>query len=415
MGWEGRYILGLKSNGLLKAYVGNSNAEDLIADGVVESFQGFLPILIDGNNTRNSLLDTTLWTEPTFAATLDLSPIKNKMYFYIENGKYIGAYNIPNFETGITYYEQTNNSRYPRQIIAQNTVTKDFYILSCSGKGKTSNLGLTLEECIAYLQSFGCSFAYMLDQGGSVSSAYRNVEQVQLTDGDNFVTRYTDGYGTIERKVADFIYFSKEINSEKDSALNEALAEINNLKAEINKIKVNLEGIDKINCYTTNPAKLINYTNGGTPSLAFGNLNHETYENDLLTSIGTNNENINFYDVVNSKSFARLLKSGGIQILKGSTLTDLAKIFNEADVVTNLNIIDKNSFSCCLGSSTGAPFNDETWRANFIITMVSTSLQTNEVRIQIGFQVANTPTKVAYRCYSNSNWSSWKYLTLADN
>lgn len=165
IGWQGRYILGLKNNGLLQSYVGNANAQDLINDGVVESFQGFMPLLIDGNNTRNSLLNTTLWAEPTFAETEDETPIKNKVYFIIQNGKYVAVYNIPNFSSGVTYYEQTNNDRYPRQIIAQNTVSKDFYILSCSGKGKETNLGLTIEEAIGYLLNMGCSFAYLLDQG----------------------------------------------------------------------------------------------------------------------------------------------------------------------------------------------------------------------------------------------------------
>ena len=337
------------------------------------------------------------------------------MYFYIENGKYVGVPNLNHFSDGVTYYEQTNDSRYPRQIIGQNVVTKDFYILSCSGKGKTSNLGLTLEECIAYLHNLGCSFAYMLDQGGSVSTAYRNIEQVQVTDNPNFVSRLTNGYGTTERMSPDFIYFSKEINSEKDDALNEIYSEINRIQKKLDELIVNLKAENIVPTHSGNPAKIINYTNGQNPSLALGNFNHETSENDLLTAITTNDENVSFYDVENAKTFFRALKTGGLSILKGNNLTKLASLFEECDVVTDIDAIDKNSFVACLGSTTNAPFHDESWRGNLIVTLVSKTLQNSEVRTQFAFMIGSTPSKIANRCYANSNWSSWKYLTLADS
>ena len=50
--YKNRYILGLKNNGLLQAYVGNEHSQNLIDDGVVESFQGFIPVLINGQNNK---------------------------------------------------------------------------------------------------------------------------------------------------------------------------------------------------------------------------------------------------------------------------------------------------------------------------------------------------------------------------
>lgn len=415
IGWEGRYILGLKNNGLLQSYFGNSNSQDLINDGVIESFQGFMPLLIDGNNTRSSLLNTTLWPEPTFEETEDETPIKNKVYFIIQNGKYIAVYNIPYFSSGVTYYEQTNNDRYPRQIIAQNTVSKDFYILSCSGKGKETNLGLTLEEAIGYLLNMGCSFAYLLDQGGSVSSAFRNIEKIPSTDNPNFVTQNTNGLGLTERKVADFIYFSKEINSEKDDSLNYIYAEINELQKKLNNLIINLKVNNRLNEAQGNPAKIINYTNNYFPSLAFGNFNEDTFEDDLITSISTNDENINFYDVENSKSFLRIFKNGGISVLRGNSLEKLANIFEDTFTVTDLDTIDKNSFNVALGSANNAPFNDATWRGNMIITIVSKTAQSSEIRSQIAFYIGTNPTKIAYRCYAIGTWSDWKFSTLSNS
>lgn len=413
IGWQGRYILGLKNNGLLQSYIGNSNAQDLINDGVVESFQGFMPLLIDGNNTRSSLLNTTLWSEPTFEETGDETPIKNKVYFIIQNGKYVAVYNIPNFSSGVTYYEQTNNDRYPRQIIAQNTVSKDFYILSCSGKGKETNEGLTLEEAIGYLLNMGCSFAYLLDQGGSVSTAYRNIEQIPATDNPNFVTQNTNGLGLTERKVADFIYFSKEINSEKDDSLNYIYAEINRLQKKINDLIINLKESNILNEKQGNSAKVINYTDNYFPSLAFGNFNKETFENDLITSITTNDENINFYDVENSKSVFRILKEGGILIPRGNSLEKLASIFEDTFTVTDLDSIDKNSFNVALGSANNAPFNDTTWRGNMVITIVSKTAQSSEIRCQIAFYIGTNPTQIAYRSYASSTWTDWKFINFS--
>lgn len=413
MGWQGRYILGLKNNGLLQSYLGNSTAESLINDGVVETFQGFIPLLIEGNNTRNSLLNTSLWDEPTFEITEDTIPIYNKMYFIFINGKYEGVFNLNNFENGVTYYEQTNNSRYPRQIIAQNTVSKDFYILSCSGKGKTKNMGLTLEECIAYLKHYGCSFAYLLDQGGSVSTAYKNIEQVLPTDNSNFVTKYTSGVGTTERKVPDFIYFRKNINSQKDVSLNDLYAKINLLENKINQMEVNNTINNSLNMAQGNPAKVINFTENGLISLAFGNFNKETLENELISSFVVNDEDITLYDVVNQRSFARFFKNGGLSVLFNNNLQKLADIFADLHEITNLNDVDDTSISFAQGSAQNAPFNDQSYRGNFVITLVNKTAQSKPLKAQLVLYVGANPTQFAYRCYTDNQWSVWKFIDFS--
>lgn len=250
---------------------------------------------------------------------------------------------------------------------------------------------------------------------GSVSTAYRNIEQIQSTDDQNFVSQNTDGFGLTERKVADFIYFSKEINSEKDDSLNYIYAEINRLQKNLNDLIINLKENNILNEKQGNPAKVINYTDNYFPSIAFGNFNKETFENDLITSISTNDEYINFYDVENSKSVFRILKEGGILIPRGNSLEKLASIFEDTFTVTDLDTIDKNSFNVALGTANNAPFNDSTWRANIVITIVSKTAQSNEIRSQIAFYVGTNPTKIAYRCYASNTWTDWKFASLSNS
>ena len=49
---KNRYILGITETGLLKSYIGDTPVQTILNDGVIETCQAFIPILINGQNNR---------------------------------------------------------------------------------------------------------------------------------------------------------------------------------------------------------------------------------------------------------------------------------------------------------------------------------------------------------------------------
>ena len=195
-------------------------------------------------------------------------------------------------------------------------------------------------------------------------------------------------------------------------SLNDLYAKINLLENKINQMQVNNTINNSLNMEQGNPAKVINFTENGLISLAFGNFNKETLENELISSLVVNDENITLYDVVNQRSFARFFKNGGLSVLFNNNLQKLANIFSDLNEITNLNDITETSICFAQGSAQNAPFNDQTYRGNFVITLSNTSAQTNPVRAQLVLYGGANPTQFAYRCFTNNNWNNWKYIDL---
>ena len=240
---KNRYILGITETGLLKSYIGDTPVQTILNDGVIETCQAFIPILINGQNNRQNLINagTTYWAESTFTQTQDNSPKYNKIYYILENNVYKGVMNLNAFEAGVTYYEETSGFRYPRQIIAQNSQTLDYYIITGEGKGTTSNLGLTLYEYTTIAQKYGCDFAFVLDGGGSTATIYKNIMVNNKTDNPSKYHAHTDGLGYKERKVSDFLYFSKDKKVQNDNNISFLLSEIEKLNEKVNKIMLTEE------------------------------------------------------------------------------------------------------------------------------------------------------------------------------
>ena len=109
--------------------------------------------------------------------------------------------------------EDGNNIYYQRQVIGQNSETKDIFILTSNGKGTAKNSdgltidgGMTLDDCIDILKNFGCDFAYQLDEGGSTSLIYKGI---QINDK-------SDDGGKTERLLSDFLYVGTNPINDRD-------------------------------------------------------------------------------------------------------------------------------------------------------------------------------------------------------
>lgn len=415
--YKSRYILGLKNNGLLQAYIGNEHSQNLIDDGVIESWQGFIPILVNGQNNRDNLLKKHNWTAPVYEITQDLTPIENKIYYILENGEYIGKYNINAFDSNYTYYEQTEGFRYPRQIIAQNGTTKDFYILSANGKGKTENLGLTFEEVITLLKYIdeNITFAYTLDEGGSTATVYNNINRINPTDNQNVYSSQTNGIGWTERLVPDFIYFSKNAETEKDKDINYLLHQIEELKKDVRRLRLDQDMNNNVR--TGNGLHVQNWNSEGLNTLLidFSQLQNDGTL-DLINSIVSNPEvapgSLNFYDNKNSRTVERHYNTGERYLNENGTgLAKLANIFAKIKTINNCNDITDTGIYFARGNTPNAPFTDSDIRANVIINIKIA--EDNSIGCQLGLFIGGSPTSIAYRCFINGSiWTAWKYINF---
>lgn len=415
--YKNRYILGLKNNGLLQAYVGNEHSQNLIDDGVVESWQGFIPVLINGENNRENLLNKHNWTAPVYTITSDNTPIANKIYYILENGEYVGKYNISSFDNNYTYYEQTTGGRYPRQIIAQNGTTKDFYILSANGKGKTENLGLTFEEVITLLKYVdeNITFAYALDEGGSTATIFDNINRINPTDSQTIYSSQTNGIGFNERLVPDFIYFSKNAETEKDKDINYLLHQIEELKKDVRRLRLDQDINNLVRSGSGLHVENWNKEDLNQLFIDFGQLqNDDTLNviNSIVSSPSTAPGSLNFYDKQNARTVLRALNTGHLLINEdNSGLAEISNIFAKTKVVSSFNDLRNTGFSIGFGSTTGAPFTDNTGRINFVLSIFG-SINEN-IGCQIGFFGGGSPTQFAYRCFINGSvWTDWKYTNF---
>ena len=148
------YILGVKADNTLVCYDFDTTPEDLLADGVVNSFVAFDQLIDNGDITED----------------------------------YSNSYN------------------YVWNIIGQNSTTKDIYLFECEGKDIFGATGMSIPEACTILKNLGCDFAYRLDQGGSTALCKNGVQ----------LNQPTDDYGTSERKVVDYIYFAKSYQTDLD-------------------------------------------------------------------------------------------------------------------------------------------------------------------------------------------------------
>lgn len=256
-----RYILGIKADNTLHSYKGDTASSTLISDGIIETVQAFIPLLINGTNQRVTLesAGSTYWDESTFSQTADETPAYDKIYFTLNNvSEYVGHFHLSHFDDGVTYYEEVNPERHNRQIIAQNN-NGDIFFITTNGNGREYNIGLSLYEFTALAENLGCTFAFVLDGGGSTASIDRNIMLNHPTDGSSAYQSKYNGLGTTIRPVADFLYFAKEMATETDKAINYAFGKIQdtNKRIDDHETKVNNKFMSTMNLFSNENEQFI--------------------------------------------------------------------------------------------------------------------------------------------------------------
>ena len=95
----------------------------------------------------------------------------------------------------ISPFEEYMSMPYPRSAVGM-IRPGDYVLLVCDGKGTGGSRGLTHYQLCSIFKSFGCTYAYNLDGGGSSTLVYRGRVLNNPSDGS-------------ERAVGDFLYFTR--------------------------------------------------------------------------------------------------------------------------------------------------------------------------------------------------------------
>ena len=208
--WQTHWALGIKEDNTLVSFGPVQTEEEARELGCINVVSGFTPLMIDGVSQKFEIEVTSNWFEMN--PTTDGTPNPSKTYYTHNNTApyYTAHSNLDSFAAGVTYYEITNIVD-TQQIIGQNSETKDIYFITTNGRNKVHDIGMTKDECLAVLRSYGCDFAYQLDAGGSTSCVYHNS---LMNDPRRASSAQT------ERPCATFLYASYENHSPYSDELN---------------------------------------------------------------------------------------------------------------------------------------------------------------------------------------------------
>lgn len=184
-GVEDLYYLTIADDGKFGyVKVGNTTAEQMIADGIKNAVMGFFPILVNGEKVSHT-------------------------YPYVDG----------------------NN---PRQVLCQLKDGTQF-VFACDGR-EFNNVGLDFADIQDYLiENYpNIDLAFNMDGGGSLSiNYYRNKLNKNLDDG-----------GRTDRKVPTFLYINNE--NSVNSSQNDMNKILNVLSTKINDLQTQINALDKL-------------------------------------------------------------------------------------------------------------------------------------------------------------------------
>lgn len=337
------YILGIKADNTLKFYTPFTDSQDIINDGVIETITGFTPIMENGQSLKDDLLATNLWDTP-----------------------------------------------YAKSFIGQNSTTRDIYLLACNGKGTTYDIGLTNDEVIEIFQNIGVDFAYQLDGGGSTQLVYRM----------KLLNNKTDDIGFTERKVCDFIYFTKnyQVNNLTSNQIKYD-KEFSNIHNELQDLP------DKTGLIKLKP--LQDYQYPGIEMYESGNDVRSTKLNlapDYLQYL-SNTLGVLLQTFTDGTFTVNNIKHGifpnsAIRITPNTPL-QLNSVNYTTILYADLNVDN-------------SPFNNAN---SVILNICSTTTEALDTKFQVAFAygLAGQKQPIKTRCFNNDTWTVWTDIQPLDS
>ena len=279
------------------------------------------------------------------------------------------------------------NVYYQRQVIGQNTTTKDIFILTSNGKGTAKNsdglvidAGIPLDNCIKILKSFGCDFAYQLDEGGSTSLVYR---------GELINDKTDDGCKT-ERKLSDFLYVATMPTNDRDKDIKHIQEQLGELKEQMGIVKkLFLDG------EADSTREIQRWVNGS-----------------LTHSLNLKSTAIQYYDSKNKKTIFQADNQGFISTVLGN----LGYFPKQLTIITNTDFPNYNTVFVYPPEVSEAPYLDV---KGFVIHLIWGN---EDNQIQIAFPYATEQENDKYPKYRTKtlkenvySWNSWNSFALTNS
>lgn len=224
--WQIHWALGITEDNELVSFGPTQTEEQARQLNCVDVTSGMTPILLNGKSQKFEIEYTNSWFTAT--ETTDSIPNSSKTY-YTKNSVapyYTEHKNLTEFESETIYYE-IEDYLYQKQMIGQNQINKDLYVITCNGKGVGKDRGMSTDKIVEIFLSLGCDFAYQLDGGGSTALVYHGEMLNNPTDDD----------GKTERPCADFLYVSYENLSPYSDELNNINKRIGDIKRRTQRLE----------------------------------------------------------------------------------------------------------------------------------------------------------------------------------
>ena len=401
-------MLGVKPDMSLERFNYDATATEMLNAGVDYTVTAFGAFLQNGKLTTDvsHAQDPT----PSYTQTADETPNVNKIYFTLEDTEYIGHWRLAEFESGVTYYEQTGGDFYAWQLLGQNTTTKDIYIFTCNGKGTTSEKGMTLEQAVAIFQALGCDWGFELDAGGSVSLVHKGEFINNRTDDQTDASSKADGRGITEREIGTYLYWAKAASSN----IEKSIADTNNRLGDLSERVYDLEVASSGNEVVTNNTLFINDKTGGNQTtIAFQRDGTNVFS---LVADYLQQGIFGLWDARNSNTVLRIHPnaSDGIEFM-GSKLSMLYDQTKDGGSSTDLNNLPFHTGIIRLNANynlANAPFTSDETYFYYIIQLGLYGNGYNQ-RVQIAIpQITRKEINdgIRIRSITTSSWSEWRYI-----
>lgn len=326
-----KYILAWKSSDRsFKWYIPNTSTGQIKADGYDNAMTGFIPLIDNGSRIAQYILDG---------------------------------------------YAESNN-RHERQAIGIHS-NGTIYFLSCGGRGIQGDGGMTCDDMIRILLTYGVKTAFNLDGGGSTQTVLRGV---------NYILPY-DGGGLTERVVPHFLYFAPDTTNPTNNQI-----DIQNAYTDIGKVDEKADDITTQFYTTWNQGYLQVFAPSGYKTQGIEIWEGGTKKTKLLLQ----EDQIAYWDYINNKTVFKVLSDGTLTTAKGT----VGSFFNKAPVPTDCNAITESGQ---YWSTMSVPNNPNTSNS-FIITHVQFDSQN---ALQTAIQFSSGAEIRKKRRLASGVWEAW--------
>ena len=283
-------------------------------------------------------------------------------------------------------YSTNSETFNPRTVIGQ-LPNKDIIIFSCDGRVDAQGLyqkGMTLGEVTETLfDNYGdIEFAYNLDGGGSTSAVLRS----------KMLNKPTDNNNKSERAVLDFIYVGKQPKQERDVDLQNAYADIGEVRAFGQFLYGLLQTWNEINSNEIRLRKYNDYT--GVVAMDGKNAKKKFYMNP---------KEFRFWDYDTASTWFRVTEDA-MQLHN----RELADNYSAPKTVKDCNNLQRGGTYHVPSNAKGSPYPNTSSSIVTQYNVTYASFDDAATAFQTAVPFARSQNyKMKRRTYAEGKWSQW--------